>query len=269
MEQVITALIDGDTIPYIVAYNNRDNDEPAMVALEIDQFVNNILTNTGAREYFGFVQVPRQTSTLRKNIATTKVYKGNRTVVPDWYEKWGVYIKNYLIERWNFTPVYYIESDDAISIMANILSKNDRTINYVVCSSDKDLDQIPGNHYNTKTTERYYVDPDKASACYWRQALMGDSTDNITGIPKVGPKTAEKILEGTFEERPHRVLAAYIEHFGPTLGSQKFGETCQLIGLLHYVPEGIQEYVKTDFNQLQAVTYDLGTTVKRTFEQPE
>ena len=49
--------------------------------------------------------------------------------------------------------------------------------------------------------------------------LMGDSTDGIQGIPKVGPKTAETWLEDIDRDKmPTFVLNKYIEKFGISEG---------------------------------------------------
>jgi 5'-3' exonuclease len=45
---------------------------------------------------------------------------------------------------------------------------------------------------------------------------MGDSVDNIPGLPGVGPVKAAKLLEGltTHEERRSAVIDAYIDMYG-------------------------------------------------------
>ena len=75
---------------------------------------------------------------------------------------------------------------------------------------------------------------------------MGDSTDGIPGIPKVGEKTAGKWVE----ENPKlsMVLEKYQEKFGIQEGIHKFAETFNLVYLLRtseeaqlYVDEEIEE----------------------------
>ena len=63
---------------------------------------------------------------------------------------------------------------------------------------------------------------------------MGDSTDGIQGIPKVGPKTADKWLSTCVcvDEMPSFVLNEYIKYFGDAKGISKFAETFKLIYIL-------------------------------------
>ena len=62
---------------------------------------------------------------------------------------------------------------------------------------------------------------------------MGDSTDGIQGIPKVGPKTADTWLKDLIpNEMPTFVLEKYIEKFGYAKGITNFAETFKLIYIL-------------------------------------
>jgi predicted methyltransferase len=83
---------------------------------------------------------------------------------------------------------------------------------YIVISVDKDLDCIEGKHYNPRKDLVYTVNEDDANYNYWKQIIMGDSTDNIPGVPGIGPKKAEKLLL----EDPPAIAAckAYEKHYG-------------------------------------------------------
>tara|TARA_Y100000592_G_C5416922_1_gene291129 strand:- start:881 stop:1165 length:285 start_codon:yes stop_codon:yes gene_type:complete len=59
---------------------------------------------------------------------------------------------------------------------------------------------------------------------------MGDSTDGIPGIPKVGPKTAEKWVNE--DASLSMVLNKYIEKFDIHEGIHKFAETFNLVYLV-------------------------------------
>lgn len=87
------------------------------------------------------------------------------------------------------------EADDAIRIWANRLGIG----NYVVCSVDKDLNLIPGDHFDPKTEDKdkrfWYMDPEDSAMFFWEQMLTGDSIDNIPGIRGIGPKKAATLLE--------------------------------------------------------------------------
>lgn len=90
------------------------------------------------------------------------------------------------------------EADDAISLTAwaylnTAISWGD----YLIVGLDKDLLQIPGNHYRLRLkqpAELCCVDYQLAAHNLAAQALTGDSTDNIPGVPGLGPKGVEKIM---------------------------------------------------------------------------
>jgi len=64
----------------------------------------------------------------------------------------------------------------------------------VIATVDKDLNNTPGWHFNWNKGELYWVSEEEATYNFYRQLLTGDRTDNIQGIPGIGPKKAEKIL---------------------------------------------------------------------------
>ena len=102
------------------------------------------------------------------------------------------------------------EADDYVRFWAEECKKYGR--DYVIVSIDKDLRCIPGKHYNPKTEVLDVVEELKASLFYHQQLMQGDSTDNIPGIPGVGPVKASKMLDGctTVEEMQEVVVGAYV-----------------------------------------------------------
>ncbi len=98
------------------------------------------------------------------------------------------------------------EADDIIGTLAVRFADDD--LNAYIVSGDKDMAQlVNGNVYlyasgksgnppdildAEKVSEKYGVKPSQIRD--WL-ALMGDSSDNIPGVPKVGQKTAAKLLE--------------------------------------------------------------------------
>ena len=94
-----------------------------------------------------------------------------------------------------------VEADDVIGTLATQASE--QGLKTYISSGDKDLAQLVDDHVRLVNTmnntvldkdgvrEKYGVPP---CAIIDYLALMGDSVDNIPGIPKVGPKTAVKWL---------------------------------------------------------------------------
>jgi DNA polymerase I len=101
-----------------------------------------------------------------------------------------------------------VEADDIIGTLAVRASKQGwRT---VIVSGDKDLMQLVDENVTMMDTmkdktydvaavkERFGVGPDKVVEIL---GLMGDMSDNIPGVPGIGPKTAQRLIEeyGTLE----------------------------------------------------------------------
>jgi len=122
-------------------------------------------------------------------------YKAHRGLKPPGYGKMRQEI---LAEDSRSSVFNEIEADDIISITADRLAKDG--VDYTVVSGDKDMKQVPGKHYWPfhKEVEKTFdkVSPRQAMGMLWKQALTGDMTDGIPGLKGVGPKTADKILDG-------------------------------------------------------------------------
>lgn len=118
---------------------------------------------------------------FRDAVATIKPYKGNRdpSHKPFHYQA----IRDHLQHNWGAEVVEGIEADDKVSILARAASDP------VVATIDKDLDQIPGLHYDYLKKVMYVVEPDDAEWWFWRQIVLGDPTDNIGGAYRVGNKS--------------------------------------------------------------------------------
>ena len=93
-----------------------------------------------------------------------------------------------------------VEADDVIGTLATRAAAGQQVL---ISTGDKDMCQLVGPHItliNTMSDSRYDREGVKAKFDVWPEqiidylALVGDSSDNIPGIDKVGPKTAAKWL---------------------------------------------------------------------------
>jgi hypothetical protein len=96
------------------------------------------------------------------------------------------------------------EADDSVGIAST-------EGNYWIVHVDKDLDQLPGWHYNPVKDEEYYVTEFEGLYSFYKQILTGDRVDNIEGIRGIGPVKADKILKDctTEEELYAACIKAY------------------------------------------------------------
>jgi DNA polymerase-1 len=97
-----------------------------------------------------------------------------------------------------------LEADDVMGIMA---TRSPRS--HVIASTDKDLKQVPGVHYNWRTDCMERVTTPDADYWFYFQVLTGDSTDGYSGCPGVGPRRAKAVLEGAGEDPWASVVAAF------------------------------------------------------------
>jgi len=85
-----------------------------------------------------------------------------------------------------------LEADDVIGIHT---SQDSEIVQRVIVSDDKDLLTVPGWHWDDDLSTIFFQPLQTANWYFLKQTLTGDATDNYKGCPKVGPKTAEKILD--------------------------------------------------------------------------
>jgi hypothetical protein len=123
----------------------------------------------------------------RNKVATLLPYKGNRdpSHKPVHYQA----LRDYMETVHSAVVTDGIEADDAVATLAR--TYRDQSYNYCVASIDKDLDQIPGWHYDYMKKVFYFIDAEDAAKSFWGQVLSGDSTDNIGGVWKLGAKGAK------------------------------------------------------------------------------
>ena len=220
------ALIDGDSLLYFEM--GKPTLEDAIDGL--NQRLLHILNQCETARYAGFLTIGR---CFRYKAAKTKDYKHNR--------KGGskpiifYALKEYLKQEWKFEYIPELEADDLVAVYANE--------DTMICSPDKDvLYQVEGEHYNYRTADFVKTTPEEAKLFLWKQMLMGDPTDGIPGIPKLGPKTADKLLAITdLNTMPEFVLKKYIEKFGVYAGISKFAETFRLVYILKTKEDVLRE----------------------------
>lgn len=127
----------------------------------------------------------------RLGIATIKPYKGNRD--PTKKPVHAPAIKELLRNRYGAKTSDGQEADDDIAI-AHMAAFEDDPLGTIICTIDKDLDTVPGFHYNFVTKTNYYVSHREAIVNFWKQMVTGDTVDNIPGIPGAGKVAAQKLL---------------------------------------------------------------------------
>ncbi|MBP1083333.1 DNA polymerase I [Bacillus capparidis] len=138
---------------------------------------------------------------------TFKEYKGGRQKTPPELSEQMPFIRELLnayqvktYELENF------EADDIIGTLAKSAEKEGYTVKIV--SGDKDLTQLSSEHTTVAITKKGITEVENYTPAHVKEkyglepkqiidmkGLMGDSSDNIPGVPGVGEKTAIKLLK--------------------------------------------------------------------------
>lgn len=177
------ALIDSDIVAYRCAASAEN--EPAEVALlRVDSLMREIIEVTGSSSYKSFLS---DSKTFRNELYP--FYKANRIQPKPKYLK---ICKEFLVAQWRSVSQSKLEADDLLGI-----NQSNETI---ICSIDKDLLQVPGQHYNFVKKEFTTVTEQLGLFNFYYQLLVGDRTDNISGVDGIGDKKARRLLEGCTTE---------------------------------------------------------------------
>jgi len=234
------AILDADSIPFIAGWVAREkvfSSENYQEVIKItDAFMQNILTSCNATHFAGFLGTKSPTFRHMMN----SEYKANRDQNKAEYTgTWQPVITHRLINHWGLIQVQGMEAEDAVSMLAYYLTAAREP--HVICHIDKDLDQIPGEHYNYRNFAKYSLTPDEALKKLYVQAIMGDKTDNIPGIEGIGPVKAQAILDKVSPPNYMEItIQAFIKKYGQRVGILKFAESYAMVKLLAEPEMGFQ-----------------------------
>jgi hypothetical protein len=186
------ALIDGDNLAVACAFSAA-GDTAEIACARARGMIEVILTDTGADEYEIWLS-----GKDNFRYAIYPEYKAKRIDVPR--AEFEQDVKAHLTSEWQANMSQGCEADDMLGVRLMELGKD-----AILCHLDKDMNMIPGKHYNwelrrlgkvIREAKIYDVTEQDAIRFFYYQMLVGDATDNIKGIPGTGPKKASTILEG-------------------------------------------------------------------------
>ena len=188
----MTLLIDADYIVYkscaaneteidwgedLITVTSNFSEAYGMVKREL----NNIATNLGC--FDDSILFFSDSINFRKSIDPD--YKGHRNrKKPCGYKR----VINKLKTEYEVVVMPTLEADDALGIYAT------KEEGHIICSPDKDMRQIPGQLYNL-TDEVVTITAEEGRRWHLIQTMSGDQTDGYSGIPGIGIKRAEALLE--------------------------------------------------------------------------
>lgn len=204
-------LVDADMLVYEAAFCAEDRESGIVFSFDyceslIERRLFEIKEATGVETLRLFLTGD---GNFREEVATVVPYKGNRHQEKPWhYKNVRVYLESLGAE-----VIHGMEADDAMAMA--------QTEETVICTRDKDLRQVPGWHYGwelgkqpefplqwvDEIGEIELVDKGKSKELkgtglkfFYSQILIGDTVDNIPGLPRCGPVAAFKLLGNTTTE---------------------------------------------------------------------
>lgn len=197
---------------------------------------------------------------FRFDVAHRKPYKGNRKQPKPYHlENARVYIRS----RFDTQVSDGCEADDLMAIDMTSLRKEGKDC--ILCTIDKDLLQVDGRHYGwegwnfperpvhlveglgylEKRGKKVYGEG-FIFFCY--QVLVGDTTDNIPGLPGVGPKGAlDALCDAVSDVQAFKVVRAMYEEKYAENAAQELLEQCQLLWMVRErLPDGSLKHFRLE-----------------------
>ncbi len=116
-------------------------------------------------------------------------------------------LREWVCDEWKSIRVDRLEADDVLGIIGSADPHGS-----IIVSGDKDFATVPCTWYNFLKDETRRITKEEADFQHLVQTLAGDATDGYFGVPRVGLKTAEKILNAEGAEW-QTVVNAYEKAF--------------------------------------------------------
>lgn len=211
-------LVDGDIVAYQISAACEtpikwDDDTWTLHASEtesIERLVNLIENYKEILLCDNVVVALSDKDNFRKEVSPLYKFSRKSTRKPLTYKP----LKDFMETKYETITMKNIEADDVLGILAT----TDDGFEKVILTKDKDLRTIPSSVYFMKNEPMSLIeeiDQDTADFNFLKQTLSGDRTDGYGGCPKVGDKTAEKLLmphKGNFEKMWEVVVKEFKKH---------------------------------------------------------
>lgn len=235
----IKLLIDGDILIYrsgFAVQKKGQEIEPVSHAIYLMKSAITSMCQRFKTDNYIIFLTASDRSNFRYEVAKTLPYKGNRDPKlnpnapgkPVYYDQ----LRTYLMEHKRARMITGYEADDALGIY-QCKEANNPKVETIICSIDKDLNMIPGRHYNFVKEFEFTVDylgflelsTNKKTLSgggvmwFYAQMLLGDKSDNIPGIKGHGPvKVYDKLKDAVSEQELWEIVQQiYLDEFKNSL----------------------------------------------------
>ena len=231
------ALIDGDLVLYRSAAS-AENEDFSVAVDRASDLLKRLVLETNSEGYKFFLTGKHN---FRKTVYPE--YKANRLATPKPIHLEA--LRKFAVTEFNAEVIDLMEADDAMGIY-----QTDQTI---IISLDKDMLQVPGKHYSWGISgtshgkewvrEAKFRDVTKIEGLrhFYKQCIMGDTSDNVKGVVGLGEKTAEKMLKDCTME---------VEMFNKVRNAYNNDQEFLLNGRVLYILRTLTDDWKVTFDSL-------------------
>jgi hypothetical protein len=198
---------------------------------------------------------------FRMGVATIKPYKGNRDKAHK--PTHAADIKAMIRREYQTVTSDGEEADDRMGIDHYTDWEKDR-YSSVIATIDKDLDMIPGLHFNFVKKESYDITPERGIWNFYRQLLTGDVTDNIPGIEGIGPVKSARLLPPVGSSEAV-LFAAVLDEYRRAFGdgaSERLTEVGRLLWIRRRNDEWWNPPIGGPVPDVRVLAGDSGTAVQ-------
>lgn len=175
-------LLDSDSLCYQAGYSANGEGQESLAIWQLNNIIDRILQETSPDSHKLYL-----TGSANFRYHLYPAYKANRIDTPRPLHLQSM--REHLVVNWNATMSDGNEADDEIGIASQ--TSEDMLIGHL----DKDLNMLPGKHYNYKKQEWFDVNELEGMRHFFWQLIMGDKGDNIPGFDGLMRQKVPKKLE--------------------------------------------------------------------------
>lgn len=163
---------------------------PRVIFNRWDKWYNSLKNNLDAEKIQLYIHKEGNIKLNKQGVITYKRKRNLESSTPR-----SPYMKDLKEYIFNFCPNVIMVTNEEVDDHVSCEYMRSCKEGDILCHIDKDLDMIPGVHYNFDNNTYYEIDEIEAFRNFCMQVLMGDASDGVPGLYRVGETKAKNILK--------------------------------------------------------------------------